>query len=107
MSGARLDRGRGGGNLLQVNTPGPQPEKQAAPKTEPLPEVSSELLAYLEKRFPNRLPHDDGVTDHRALLNRAWGVQDVMNHLRNIRQQLEEDPTSHVHLRGQQETGSN
>lgn len=46
---ARLDRGREG-IRLQTNTRGPQATHNT------IPEVSSDLLRYLELHFPNRLP---------------------------------------------------
>lgn len=82
---ARLNRnpaaeGEGGDNRL--------PSPTTATDLISLPEVPADLINYLIKVFPNTLPPEGSPY---SALDRAWGKQEVVQHLIWLKEQIEEE----------------
>lgn len=83
---SRIDR-TGQPIRLPNNTPHPAAEVA-------LPAVSRDLILYLEQQFPDRLPT---VGASYALLERAWGAREVVEHLIEVHKQIEKNPIPNVY----------
>lgn len=78
----RLDRSHEAGGVSFPSRPtDPKPYEGS-----PLPAVSHDLIAYLEAAFPDRLPP---VGSAYVELERAWGRREVINHLKQVKEQLD------------------
>lgn len=80
---ARLDRSGETGNRLHDKTPEPSPDHI-------LPDVSRDLIEYLERRFPEALPTNTFVHDEIVVeVAKGWGRREVLEHLKEVHREIE------------------
>lgn len=77
---ARIERQERRANTRHYNT------KETSP-TGPVPSISGDLLEYLDRTFPGELPPEGTERDELCAL---WGTRRVVDHLREVYRQQQE-----------------
>jgi hypothetical protein len=81
---ARLNRGASGADEA-IRLP---PSPNQPPVSVPLPDISDDIINYLNAVFPDALPP---VGSAYSEVERAWGRREVIEHLIRTKDQIETD----------------